>query len=74
MTTLEEYFNKAEHTIIFGEVTGEEKVVKSGVTGDAREIMTVLFKLTVDTLKTLNYDRTKYCYVLSKFYSEESDA
>ena len=75
MTTIEKYFKKAEHTVIFGEVTGEEKVARTAVTGDTREIMAVLLKLTVNTLKTANYDDIdKYCYVLRELFLEESDA
>lgn len=74
MTTIEKYFKEADHTVIFGEVTGEEKVARTAVTGDTREIMTVLLKLTVNTLKTANYDIDSYCYVLRELFLEESDA
>lgn len=74
MTTIEKYFKEADHTVIFGEVTGEEKVARTAVTGDTREIMTVLLKLTVNTLKTANYDIDLYCYVLRELFLEESDA
>ena len=53
---------------------GEEKVARTAVTGDTREIMTVLLKLTVNTLKTANYDIDSYCYVLRELFLEESDA
>lgn len=74
MTMIEKYFKEADHTVIFGEVTGEEKVARTAVTGDTREIMTVLLKLTVNTLKTANYDIDSYCYVLRELFLEESDA
>jgi hypothetical protein len=74
MTTIEKYFKEADHTVIFGEVTGEEKVARTAVTGDTREIITVLLKLTVNTLKTANYDIDSYCYVLRELFLEESDA
>jgi hypothetical protein len=74
MTTIEKYFKEADHTVIFGEVTGEEKVARTAVTGDTREIMTVLLKLTVNTLKTANCDIDSYCYVLRELFLEESDA
>lgn len=74
MTTIEKYFKEADHTVIYGEVTGEEKVARTAVTGDTREIMTVLLKLTVNTLKTANYDIDSYCYVLRELFLEESDA
>lgn len=74
MTTIEKYFKEADHTVIFGEVMGEEKVARTAVTGDTREIMAVLLKLTVNTLKTANYDIDSYCYVLRELFLEESDA
>lgn len=74
MTTIEKYFKEADHTVIFGEVTGEEKVARTAITGNTREIMTVLLKLTVNTLKTANYDIDSYCYVLRELFLEESDA
>lgn len=74
MTTIEKYFKEADHTVIFGEVTGEEKVARTAVIGDTREIMAVLLKLTVNTLKTANYDIDSYCYALRELFLEESDA
>lgn len=32
MTTIEKYFKEADHTVIFGEVMGEEKVARTAVT------------------------------------------
>lgn len=71
MTDIEQYFNDADHTIIFGELKNDEDTIRSGVRGESRMVIALLLKLTSNTLKESEYDIEKYCKLLRTLYSQD---
>lgn len=71
MTDLEQYFNDADHTIVFGELKDDEETIRSGVRGESRMVIAVLLKLTSNTLKESMFDIETYCNLLRKLYSQD---
>ena len=71
MTDIEQYFNDADHTIIFGEFKNDEETIRSGVRGESRMVIALLLKLTSNTLKESEYDIEEYCKLLRTLYSQD---
>lgn len=71
MNDIEQYFNDADHTIIFGELKNDEETIRSGVRGESRMVIAILLKLTSNTLKESEYDIEKYCKLLRTLYSQD---
>ena len=71
MTDIEQYFNDADHTIIFGELKNDEETIRSGVRGESRMVIALLLKLTSNALKESGYDIETYCKLLRTLYSQD---
>lgn len=71
MTDIEQYFNDADHTIVFGELKDDEETIRSGVRGKSRMVIALLLKLTSNALKESNYDVNTYCKLLKEVYSQD---
>lgn len=71
MTDIEQYFNDADHTIIFGELKNDEETIRSGVRGESRMVIALLLKLTSDALKESGYDIETYCKLLRTLYLQD---
>ncbi|MBR4414990.1 MAG: hypothetical protein IKS59_06755 [Aeriscardovia sp.] len=71
MTDIEQYFNDADHTIVFGELKDDEETIRSGVRGKSRMVIALLLKLTSNALKESKYDVNTYCKLLKEVYSQD---
>ena len=71
MTDIEQYFNDADHTIIFAELKNDEETIRSGVRGESRMVIALLLKLTSNALKESEYDIETYCKILRTLYSQD---
>lgn len=71
MTDIEQYFNDADHTIIFGELKNDEETIRSGVRGESRMVIALLLKLTTNALKESKFNIETYCNLLRELYSQD---
>ena len=71
MTDIEQYFNDADHTIVFGELIDNEETIRSGMRGKSRMVIALLLKLTSNALKESKYDVNTYCKLLKEVYSQD---
>ncbi|WP_406543850.1 hypothetical protein [Pseudobutyrivibrio sp.] len=71
MTDIEQYFNDADHTIVFGEFKDDEETIRSGVKGKSRMVIALLLTLTSNALKESKFDIDTYCNLLRELYSQD---
>ena len=67
MTDIEQYFNDADHTIVFGELKDDEETIRSGVRGKSRMVIALLLKLTSNALKESKYVRIEFTSKIQSF-------
>lgn len=72
MTDIQQYFNDADHTIVFGELKDDEETIRSGVRGESRMVIALLLNLTSNALKESKFDIETYCNLLRKLYSQDN--
>ena len=71
MTDIQQYFNDADHTIVFGELKDDEETIRSGVRGESRMVIALLLNLTSNALKESKFDIERYCNLLRELYSQD---